>query len=90
MIRTGEMALLKQIHTSPHCLAYLDVLGAKNLMSKESERFLNDLNSIYFNVFHSVALTNMFDKREILFKIFSDNILLAINLKDNDPLRKSK
>lgn len=84
------MALLKQIHTSPHCLAYLDVLGAKNFMSKESEKFLNDLNSIYFNVFHSVALTNMFDKREIFFKIFSDNILLAINLKDNDALRETK
>ncbi|MBD5474370.1 MAG: hypothetical protein HDR17_00020 [Lachnospiraceae bacterium] len=90
MIRTGEMALLKQIHTSPHCLAYLDILGAKNLMSKESEKFLNDLNSIYFNAFHSVALTNRFDKREIFFKIFSDNILLAINLKDNNTSRKTK
>ncbi|MDE5603727.1 MAG: hypothetical protein K2I71_07430, partial [Helicobacter sp.] len=76
MIRAGEIARLKQIHTSPYCLAYLDILGAKNFMSKESERFLNDLNSIYFNVFHGVALTNMFDKREIFFKIFSDNILL--------------
>ena len=90
MIRAGEIARLKQIHTSPYCLAYLDILGAKNYMSKESERFLNDLNSIYFNVFHGVALTNMFDKREIFFKIFSDNILLAINLKDNNTSRKTK
>ena len=91
MVRTGKRRDLPKIHTSKYCIAYLDVLGAEKFMKNdEQDKFLNDLNSIYYDAISDVSFVSEVTNKDIKFKIFSDNILLAINIKENDSLRKSK
>lgn len=91
MVRTGPARNLPKIHTSNYCVAYLDVLGAEKFMKGNSaENFLNDLNSIYFDAISDVSFVSEVTNKDIQVKIFSDNILLAIKIDDNDSLRKSK
>lgn len=91
MVRTGAARNLPKIHTSNYCVAYLDVLGAENYMKGNSaEKFLNDLNSIYFDAISDVSFVSEVTNKDIQVKVFSDNILLAIKINDNDSLRKSK
>ena len=49
MFRSGHARQLPQYATERYCVAYLDVLGAKKFMAENSDKFLNDLNSIYFD-----------------------------------------
>lgn len=91
MVRTGQARNLPKIHTSNYCVAYLDVLGAENYMKGDlADKFLNDLNSIYFDAINDISFTNYVTQKDIQVKIFSDNILLAIEIKENDDLRKDK
>lgn len=91
MTRRGLARELAKIHTSNYCVAYLDVLGAENYMKGNSaEKFLNDLNSVYFDAIHDISFTNYVTQKDIQVKIFSDNILLAIKISENDDLRHEK
>lgn len=91
MVRTGQARNLPKIHTSNYCVAYLDVLGAESYMKGDlADKFLNDLNSIYTDAIRDVVFKSYISKKDIYVKIFSDNILLAIEIKENDDLRKDK
>lgn len=91
MVRTGQARNLPKIHTSNYCVAYLDVLGAENYMKGNlADKFLNDLNSIYFDAINDISFTNYVTQKDIQVKIFSDNILLGIQINENDGLRKDK
>lgn len=91
MVRTGQARNLPKIHTSNYCVAYLDVLGAKKFMKKsDNDKFLNDLNSIYYDAIDNVSFVSEVANKDIYIKIFSDNILLAIEIYENDELRKPK
>lgn len=91
MVRTGQARNLPKIHTSNYCVAYLDVLGAENYMKGDlADKFLNDLNSIYFDAINDISFTNYVTQKDIQVKIFSDNILLGIQINENDGLRKDK
>ena len=91
MVRTGQARNLSKIHTSNYCVAYLDVLGAENYMKGDlADKFLNDLNSIYFDAINDISFTNYVTQKDIQVKIFSDNILLGIQINENDDLRKDK
>ena len=91
MVRTGQARNLPKIHTSNYCVAYLDVLGAENYMKGDlADKFLNDLNSIYFDAINNISFTNYVTQKDILVKIFSGNILLGIQINENDDLRKDK
>lgn len=90
MIRTGAARRLPKLHTSRYCIAYLDFLGAEKSMQKNDEKFLNDLNSVYYNALHDVEFTNVVTQKDINVKIFSDNILLAVKIEINDPNRCAK
>ena len=91
MTRTGLARNLAKIHTSNYCVAYLDVLGAENYMKGElADKFLNDLNSIYLDAINDISFTNYVTQKDIQVKIFSDNILLAVKINENDDLRKDK
>ena len=91
MVRTGLARNLPKIHTSNYCVAYLDVLGAEKFMKRaNSDKFLNDLNSIYFDAVNDVSFVNQVNNKDIYIKIFSDNILLAIEIGENDELRTAK
>lgn len=88
MFRSGQARILPQLKTEKYCVAYLDVLGAKKFMADNSDKFLNDLNSIYFDAKNEVELIGRITSEAIEAKIFSDNILLALKIEEN--LEKSK
>lgn len=92
MTRTGLARNLPKIHTSNYCVAYLDVLGAEHFMKNDKQdKFLNDLNSIYYDAISDVSFVSEVTNKDIQVKIFSDNILLAIKIDDNDDdLRQKK
>ena len=77
MFRSGQARILPQLKTSKYCVAYLDVLGAKKFMADSSDKFLNDLNSIYFDAKNEVESTGRITSEAIEAKIFSDNILIC-------------
>ena len=90
MFRSGHARQLPQYATARHCVAYLDVLGAKKFMAENSDKFLNDLNSIYFDAVNDVIATGFVTGETVEVKIFSDNILLAIKTGDNPEEAKGK
>lgn len=90
MFRSGHTRQLPQYATERHCVAYLDVLGAKKFMAENSDKFLNDLNSIYFDAVNDVIATGFVTGETVDVKIFSDNILLAIKTGDDPEEAKGK
>ena len=77
--------------TSNHIIAYLDILGAKQMICNDDNfDFLNHLNMFMEDAIEEAGGGIFKHKEEIYIKIFSDNILLAIELKENDEQRDSK
>ena len=77
--------------TSNHVIAYLDILGAKQMICNDNNfDFLNYLNMFMEDAIEESGGGIFKHKEEIFIKIFSDNILLAIELKENDEQRDNK
>ena len=76
---------LTKIHTSTHYIAYFDILGAKEFInSKDSELYLNYINNLYNDTINGINLLYAkINNVEIKFKIFSDNIIIAIPKMEN-------
>ena len=71
--------------TSNHIIAYLDILGAKDMICNDNNfDFLNHLNMFMEDAIEESGGGIFPKEEEIYIKIFSDNILLAIELKEND------
>ena len=77
--------------TSNYCIAYLDILGATQKICNDKDfNFLNHLNMFMEDAIQESG-GGIFPKKEKIFvKIFSDNILLAIELKENDKEKDHK
>ena len=77
--------------TLNHIIAYLDILGAKDMICNDNNfDFLNHLNMFMEDAIEEAG-GGIFPKGEdIYIKIFSDNILLAIELKEDDKQREHK
>ncbi|CDE89472.1 adenosylmethionine-8-amino-7-oxononanoate aminotransferase [Clostridium sp. CAG:729] len=76
---------------SKYCIAYLDILGGKNLIYKDSENiFLNHLNMFFEDAICEAEMAQIFSKQDVVVKFFSDNILIAIKLNSNDKKRVDK
>ena len=82
--------LVLDIKFSNYCIAYLDFLGAKQYMKNGDGTFLIDLKSIYNDAINSVDFTNIVTQKDIGIKIFSDNILLTVEIEKDDPNRIAK
>lgn len=77
--------------TSNHIIAYLDILGATNKICNDDDfSFLNHLNMFMEDAIEESGGGIFPHKEKIFIKIFSDNILLAIELKENDEQRDDK
>ena len=75
--------------TSEHCVAYLDILGGKNkIYNDNNHEFLNLLNMIYEDAIEETHF--IFRKKDISTRIFSDNILFAIKIEENDNHAEEK
>lgn len=85
--RTGKVRYPQtQLSTSKYCVAYLDILGTKNLINNdENNEFLNYLNMLCCDV-----LLETSSDKDIFIKIFSDNILLVISTNCEENIRKMK
>ena len=92
VIRTGFARFPSTNYkTSNHIIAYLDVLGAKQMICNDNDfDFLNHLNMFMEDAIEESGGGIFPNKEEIFVKIFSDNILLAIELKENDKQREDK
>lgn len=85
--RTGKIRYPQtQLCTSKYCVAYLDILGSKNLINDDkNNEFLN-----YLNLLCSDALLEASSNKDIFIKIFSDNILLAVSTECEIQTRKER
>jgi len=92
VIRTGlARKPWTNFKTSNHIIAYLDMLGAKQMICNDNDfDFLNHLNMFMEDAIEESGGGIFPKKEEIYVKIFSDNILLTIELKENDEHRDSK
>ena len=79
-----------KLHTSNYCVAYLDLLGGVNKIKADTDgKFLNLLNMLYNDVYtEAQGIFN--ENKDIIVKIFSDNILLAIKIDKDDTEREKK
>ena len=77
--------------TSNHIIAYLDILGVKDMICNDNNfDFLNHLNMFMEDAIEESGGGIFPKEEEIYIKIFSDNILLAIELKEDDKQREHK
>ena len=90
MSRTSFARELAKIKSYNYYVSYIDILGARKLMLQNNDNFLNDLNSIYFDAIRDVEFTNAVTRKDIYIKIFSDNILIAVQTTKNDINRVAK
>lgn len=92
VIRTGYARFpWTNYKTSNHIIAYLDVLGAKQMICNDNDfDFLNHLNMFMEDAIEESGGGIFSNKEEIFVKIFSDNILLAIEVKENDKQKDDK
>lgn len=82
---------MKNLKTSNYCIAYLDVMGSKNyIYSENTNIFLNDLNAIIEDAIFVTNNTKKYANVEIFYKIFSDNILFAVEIIPFENERKNK
>lgn len=73
--------------TSKHCVAYLDILGSKNKIYEDKNAdFLNYLNMFCKDAISEASNAKYLAKDNVFVKIFSDNMLFAINT-ENDKTR---
>lgn len=92
VIRAGEA---KYPHTnyktSKYCVAYLDVLGFKNvILNDKNNKHLNILNMIFEDAIEEVYISKKIKNKDFFAKIFSDNILLATKTKTKDRIENIK
>lgn len=75
----------QELKLSTYYVLYMDILGVKDkINSDNSEDFLKELNSLYQEVLKGINLVGKeINNIKIETKIFSDNIIIAIN-KDNN------
>lgn len=92
VIRTGYARFpWTKYKTSNYIIAYLDMLGAKQIICNDNDfDFLNHLNMFMEDAIEESGGGIFSKKEEIFVKIFSDNILLAIESKENDKQRDDK
>lgn len=86
--RTGEARFPRTNYkTSRHCVAYLDILGGKNIIcNDEKNEHLNTINMIFEDALRESKIF----ANEVFVKIFSDNILLALPTDNDDREKTSK
>ena len=85
-LRTGDARFPKTNYkTSQYCVAYLDMLGAKNIIyNDDKNKHLNIINMIYGDARDEGKMFSSESEPSIFVKIFSDNILLAVNTNDGN------
>lgn len=75
--------------TEEYIVAFIDVLGASNEIKKDSNKSLNIIHEAYNRAKNSCE--KLYDIENIshlkpIIKIFSDNIVIAVKVKDKKPI----
>lgn len=92
VIRTGRARYPETNYkTSNHLIAYLDILGASSKICQDkNNEFLNYLNMFMEDALREVRHIACGCNEEFFIKIFSDNILYAVEIKENDSNKENK
>ena len=79
----------KEVRTLEHYVAYLDFMGTKEIVYKDTDdKYLKEINDIYNSAVNFVNKINLFDDKKTFIKIFSDNILIAEEITENPKLNR--
>jgi len=82
---------LKEKHSSIYYVAYIDILGTKKIVGNDkNDEYLNNLNNIVHNALHDLDTFEKSFKNQLFIKIFSDNILFAIKIDENEQDESGK
>ena len=82
---------LKEEHSSIFYVAYIDILGTKKIVENdENDNYLNNLNNIVHNALHDLDSHKKNYKDQLFIKVFSDNILFAIKIDENEQKESDK
>lgn len=86
-----------QKKTSRHIVAFIDILGAKFYMEKNQDEYLKIIHEIFEDVTREIEIINAVKiekdtvqeilRNKIKIKIFSDNILLAIDIEKKEKCK---
>lgn len=80
-----------ELKTSNYYLAYLDILGTRDIVAKDKgDKYLHELDRIYKKAINDKKFINEHNNKDIFAKIFSDNILLGIELNKDEEFNKPK
>lgn len=80
-----------ELKTENYYLAYLDILGTKDIVLKDKDdKYLHKLDKIYKKAINDKKFINEHNNKDIFAKIFSDNILLGIKLHKDEEFNKPK
>ncbi len=80
-----------ELTTSNYYLAYLDILGTKNIVAEDKDdEYLHKLDKIYKKAINDKGFINKHNNKDIFAKIFSDNILLGVKLNKDEEFNKPK
>lgn len=82
---------LQEEHSSIYYVAYIDILGTKKIVENDkNDIYLNNLNNIVHNALHDLTSYEKNYKDQLFIKIFSDNILFAIKIDENEQNESDK
>lgn len=75
---------MDEIKTDDYYIAYLDILGYKNIIAKdENDEFLKNLKHVFTQLETSIEFTNIFSKNsKFKLRIFSDNVVICYKITD--------
>ena len=78
--------------TQEYMVAYIDLLGVTNrIKDKETDNLsMNILHNLYSRTIEDMQIIDIQELHEIKYKIFSDNIIIAIKLSKDDGKRKKQ
>ena len=84
----SEQPLLEPLKQTPHIVAFLDFLGASEKMRSPEQNniFLQEINYVYAFANCILQRTQEFRPNRIKVKIFSDNIVIAEEIKDQESI----
>lgn len=76
---------IKEEHSSIYYVAYIDILGTRIITKNDkNDTYLNDINNIVHNALHDLDASEESFKNKLFIKIFSDNVLFAIKVDENE------
>lgn len=84
----NQMKSVDKLKTDTYIVAYIDLLGVTQKIASENNQFaMNSLHSLYLQSIEYTKRIAIEEYRDIKFKVFSDNIIIAKKLSSEPEQR---